>query len=172
MEKWKSIEKGYLGQLIVEKAFLKNNFSLYRPILENGKIDLIAEKNNILFRLQIKTVINDHGKRIPLRKISHNMGKYKITLYTKKEIDYFIGVDLETEDLYLLPIEFSQTYSNSISINKCIQYKNNFDQLELFIRNNKNEGNDNVETLTDNADGKDVGTEKSGRERVDNFPPK
>ena len=44
--------------------------------------------------------------------------------------------------------------------------------MELIIENDNNEDDDNVETLTDNADGNDVGMDFSSRERVDNRPPK
>lgn len=87
------------------------------------------------------------------------MGKYKVKLYTRDDIDYFIGVDIKTEDLYILPVEFSSQYTSAITITNCIQYKNNFEQLERIIENNNNEDDDNVETLTGNADGNDVGTE-------------
>lgn len=40
-----TITKGYLGQLLVEQEFLKRDFNLFRAILENGKVDLIAEKD-------------------------------------------------------------------------------------------------------------------------------
>ena len=40
------------------------------------KIDLIAEKDNMYYRIQIKTIQEYKGsKLIPIRKISHNMGK-------------------------------------------------------------------------------------------------
>ena len=41
-----TITKGHLGQLLVEQEFLKHGFSLFKPVLENGKVDLIAEKDN------------------------------------------------------------------------------------------------------------------------------
>lgn len=41
-----TITKGYLGQLLVEQEFLKHGFNLFKPVLENGKVDLIAEKDN------------------------------------------------------------------------------------------------------------------------------
>lgn len=41
-----TITKGYLGQSLVEREFLKRGFNLFKPILENGKVDLIAEKDN------------------------------------------------------------------------------------------------------------------------------
>ena len=157
---WKTIEKGYLGDLLVEKKFIEHEFNLFKPVLENGKVDLIVEKNNVYLKVQIKTVQNTkYNKAIPVRKISHNMGEYKIKRYTKEDIDFFIGVDLETEDLYILPVSFSSKYATSISISCCQEYKNNFKQLELLCENIKNGEDDNVETLTDNADGNDVGTE-------------
>lgn len=129
-------------------------------MLENGKVDLIVEKDGVYKKIQIKTVQEQRsGKLIPVRKISHNMGEYKIKRYTKEDIDYFVGVDVDTEDLYILPVEFSSKYATSISINSCQEYKNNFEQLERIIGNNNDEGDDNVETLTDNADGNDVGME-------------
>ena len=149
-----------MGQLIVELAFLEHGYNLYTPVLENGKVDLIVEKNGNYKKIQIKTVQReDNRELIPVRKISHNMGEYKIKRYTKEDIDYFIGVNVETKDLYILPVEFSSKYASSISIKSCQKYKNNFKQMELIIGNNNNEGDDNVETLTDNADGNDVGTE-------------
>ena len=158
MNEWKTIEKGYLGNLLVEKEFIKHGFNIFKPILENGKVDLIIEKNNHYFRVQIKTVTNN-GKHIPFRKISHNMGTYKIKRYTEEDIDFFIGADIETEDLYILPVWFSSSYRSVVSINKCEQFKNNFEQLELLCRNTQNEEDDNVEILTDNADDNDVGTD-------------
>lgn len=92
------------------------------------------------------------------------MGKYKIYRYTKSDIDFFVGVDVNSEDLYILPVEFSSTRKSSISISMCQEYKNNFEQLELIIGNNNNEDDDNVESLTDNADGNDVGIERAARE--------
>lgn len=157
---WGTIEKGYLGQSLVEREFVKRGFNLFKPLLENGKVDLIVEKDNIYYRIQIKTVQEyENYKLIPIRKISHNMGEYKIKTYTKSDIDFFIGVDLDLEDIYILPINFVSKYANSIRISKCAQYKNNFNLSELIIENNNNGEDDNVETLASNVDGNDVGTE-------------
>ena len=163
MGNWKTIEKGYLGSLLVEQKFIENGFNLFKPVLENGKVDLIVEKDNTYIKLQIKTVQveKDGRKIIPMRKISHNMGEYKIKLYTKEDIDYFIGVDLDAKDLYILPVDFSTKYKSSISINSCVNYKNNFKQMEPISGNINSEHDDNVESLTDNADGNDVGIEET-----------
>lgn len=44
--------------------------------------------------------------------------------------------------------------------------------MEPNVGNNISGGDDNVESLTDDADGNDVGMEQFSRERVDNHPPK
>lgn len=85
------------------------------------------------------------------------MGEYKIKLYTEKDIDYFIGVDINTRDLYILPISFSSKYKRSVSVSNCIIYKNNFNQMEPSSRNIRSGDDDNGESLTDNADGNSVG---------------
>ena len=126
-----NISKGRLGYNLLEKELLKRNWELYVPVLENGKIDCIAIKNNNLIRFQIKTMQNDRGsKKLPVRKISHNQGDYKIHYYTINEIDYFVGSDIETENLYIIPINFILKYKSSISESTLQPYKNNFDQLE------------------------------------------
>lgn len=133
---------------------------MFKPVLENGKVDMIIEKNNRYLKIQIKTVQSgQYNKVIPVRKISHNMGEYKIKRYTKEDIDYFVGVDVESEDVYIIPVNFFSKYSSSISVNTCSKYKNNFTQMELNNENIVDEDDDNVESLTDNADGNDVGME-------------
>ena len=88
------------------------------------------------------------------------MGEYKVKYYTDKDIDYFIGVDLINEDLYILPISVSQKIKSSISIKQRIDFKNNFKQMEPISGNTNSGHDDNVEALTDNADGNDVGIEE------------
>lgn len=130
---YRTIEKGYIGQLIVEKKFLNEGWILYRPILENGKIDLIAEKDNKYIRIQIKTAKYSDSKHknklIPVFKVSHNMGQYKIHWYTKDEIDYFIGVDVDTEDIFIIPIDIIEKYKSSMALSTAEPWKNNFEQL-------------------------------------------
>lgn len=121
---------------------------------------MIIEKNNRYLKIQIKTIQEArYNKVIPVRKVSHNMGEYKIKRYTKEDVDYFVGVDIDTEDVYILPITFSSQYSSSISINNCLKYKNNFAQMELNDGNIIDVDDDNVESLTGTADGNDVGME-------------
>ena len=156
------IEKGYLGSLIVEQKLIRNGFNVFKPVTENGKVDMIIEKGNRYGRVQIKTVMTDKRdgrKSVPMRKLTHNKTEHKTHLYTSEDIDYFIGVDIETEDVYVIPISFSQRYTSSISINTLEPFKNNFNLMERSSRNTRNEEDDIGEALTDNADGNTEGTE-------------
>ena len=149
-----TIMKGRLGYNLLEKELLKREWDLYTPVLENTKIDCIAIKGDVLLRMQIKTLQSSKsGKALPVRKINHNQGEYKVHFYNKSEIDYFIGVDLETEDLYLVPIEFSMKYKSSISVNTLAPFKNNFSQLEPHSRNIMSGCDDIGEPLTGNTEG-------------------
>ena len=146
-----TIAKGRLGSNLLERELLKRDWDLYIPILENTKIDCIAIKANILIRMQIKILAKD--KRLPVRKISHNQGEYKIFRYDASTIDFFIGVDLDTEDIYIVPVEFSSKYSTSIGYRTLQPYKNAFNLMEPNSRNTTSEDDDIGEPLTGNTEG-------------------
>lgn len=153
-----TIKKGKLGYNLLEKQLLLRNFDIYTPVLEDTKIDAIIIKGNKLSKIQIKILSNDKRncrKYLPVRKISHNQGEYKVHLYTAEEIDFFIGVDLDSEDIYICPVDFIQKYQSSIGLTALQPYKNNFSLLEP---NNGNiiSGEDDIgETLTGNTEGID-----------------
>lgn len=111
-----------------------------------------------MIKIQIKTIqkeTNTNRKLLPVRKISHNQGQYKIHLYNKNEVDYFVGVDIDTEDLYIVPIDFVSKYKSSIGIKTLEPYKNNFSQMEPCVGNIASEEDDIGESLTANAEGMD-----------------
>lgn len=151
-----TIKKGKLGYNILEKELLKRNWDIYLPILEDTKVDCIISKDDYLIKMQIKTLQKDkrdNRKYLPIRKISHNQGEYKIHHYTSNEIDFFVGVDIETEDIYIVPISFSSKYASSIGLKALEPYKNNFTQMEPQIGNNLSGCDDIGKTLTGNTEG-------------------
>lgn len=149
-----TITKGRLGYNLLEKELLKRGYEIYIPLLENTKIDCIACKKGQLIKIQIKTIQTDKGyKKLPVRKISHNQGKYKIFNYTSDEIDYFVGADIDTEDLYIVPIDIIEKYKSAISISTLECYKNNFDCMEPQVGNDLSGCDDIGEALTGNTEG-------------------
>ena len=146
-----TITKGRLGYNLLERELLKRDWDLYVPVLENTKIDCIVIKEDTLIRMQIKILAKD--KSLPVRKISHNQGEYKIFRYDASTIDFFIGVDLDTEDIYMVPVEFSSKYSSSIGYKTLQPYKNAFNLMEPDSRNTISEDDDIGEPLTGNTEG-------------------
>ena len=146
-----TIAKGRLGYNLLERELLKRDWDLYIPILENTKIDCIAIKGDTLIRMQIKTLAKD--KSLPVRKISHNQGEYKIFRYDASTIDFFIGVDLDVEDIYIVPVEFSSKYSSSIGYRTLQPYKNAFNLMEPNSKNTISGDDDIGEPLTGNTEG-------------------
>ena len=146
-----TIAKGRLGYNLLERELLKRDWDLYIPILENTKIDCIAIKGDTLIRMQIKTLAKD--KSLPVRKISHNQGEYKIFRYDASTIDFFIGVDLDAEDIYIVPVEFSSKYSSSIGYKTLQPYKNAFNLMEPNSKNTISGDDDIGEPLTGNTEG-------------------
>ena len=150
-----TIVKGRLGYNILEKQLLLKGWDIYVPLLENTKIDCIAIKGPILVRIQIKTLQeSEYNKVLPVRKISHNQGEYKIFRYNGDTVDFFVGVDTDTEDLYIVPIDFIVTYKSSISVTKLQPYKNAFNLMEPSDGNIIGEDDDIGEPLTGNPEGK------------------
>lgn len=151
-----TIKKGKLGYNILEKELLKRNWDIYLPILEDTKVDCIISKDDYLIKMQIKTLQKDkrdNRKYLPVRKISHNQGEYKIHHYTSNEIDFFVGVDVETEDIYIVPISFSSKYTSNIGLKALEPYKNNFTQMEPQVGNNLSGCDDIGETLAGDTEG-------------------
>lgn len=146
-----TIAKGRLGYNLLERELLKRDWDLYIPILENTKIDCIAIKGDTLIRMQIKTLAKD--KSLPVRKISHNQGEYKIFRYDASTIDFFIGVDLDAEDIYIVPVEFSSKYSSLIGYRTLQPYKNAFNLMEPNSKNTISGDDDIGEPLTGNTEG-------------------
>lgn len=148
------ITKGKLGYNLLEKELLKRNFEIYTPVTENTKIDCIAIKDNKISRIQIKTIQQEGNRKIlPVRKINHNHSEYKIYHYTKEDIDFFIGVDIEIEEIYVCPISFIKQYNSSVSISKLQEFKNNFNLLEPNTGNSISGADDIGESLTGNTEG-------------------
>ncbi len=127
-----TIVKGRLGYNLVEKRLLEHEFDIYTPVLENTVIDCIAIKEHKISRIQIKTVQYDSRgyALIPVRKLSNNRNKNKQKLYSKLDVDFFIGADLENNITYVLPIELVEQYTSAISISILENYKEKYSLME------------------------------------------
>ena len=116
------VKKGLAGEHIVKAKFLLNGYNIYQEVNYDSKCDLIVEKNNCYFRIQIKT-LDDQGK-LNFRKLTHSKNAHKQYHYSSKDVDFFVGVDVNTFDIYTIPI--NEINRSSMNISKMEKYKNNF----------------------------------------------
>lgn len=75
--------------------------------------------------------------RMPLRKVGCNSkSNVKVYRYTEKDIDFFVGVDIDSFDIYPIHIRRLSQYRNSIGLValKRSGVRNNFTELRRFER--------------------------------------
>lgn len=145
--------KGNSGQFAIALVLSKLGFSVFTEEGDISKIDLIAEKNGILLRIQCKAItpINNTLKLYLIK----SGPSYKFR-YQKSMFDYFGIYDLVNDKVYFVP-------SSILDKNKtqfCIRYKkpkhgkliNNSEDFlpERVLRDYTNN------TLTDNTEGNDI----------------
>ena len=133
----KEINRTKLG-IAAEKYFqsecLRRGIGCYEPASSDSRIDLIIEpESSKFYTCQIKTCRSKlrGTKTIPLRKCSANTSGLKKYYYTEKDFDFIIGIDMDSGDIYLVPMLWLKDhgYKRSISCGVLDQYgfKNHFD---------------------------------------------
>jgi hypothetical protein len=76
--------------------------------------------------MQIKTIEHyKNKKQVPLRKKNHSRSSNTSYLYTVDDIDFMVGVDTTTQDIFFIPISFLENYTSVISTEKIQDFKNN-----------------------------------------------
>lgn len=99
---------GDIGETRVLYEFTRLGISVFLPYGENTKKDIIAEFNNKLNRIQVKTVSllqENDTYQVHLSNTSmRSGGKHVISLPTKEDIDYYAIYCLEREKPILIPI--------------------------------------------------------------------
>ena len=131
-----SVQKGTIGELFTKALLIREGFNVYDKVNEESKCDFILEKNFKLIKIQVKiTSINAHGnKTILTRKLTHSKTEHKTHYYTKDEIDFYMAVDIEQLDLYILPVEIYSTIKSEKVLSNLQDYKNNFELLNNFVK--------------------------------------
>ena len=146
-----NLSKSNLGeaarQAICAKLMIRN-ISVYRPMIEDTTVDLlIVTKSGKIKKCQCKYVYaNKHGFHnfllCSIRKNGPNSKAIK-HLYTKEEVDFFLGYCLDNESVYVVPYEdvVGKTsvalwiLRDPVAHNNCNifdhkKYQNRFDYLE------------------------------------------
>lgn len=101
--------KGSAAEHIATAALLLNDYKAYHQDHESGAADIIAEKDGKLYRCQVKSFYTKTfgGNRNPqqlacLERSGFSKTRTKETRDIRGEVDYFILVDLDTCEVYMI----------------------------------------------------------------------
>lgn len=140
MEELSTVQKGTIGELFAKGLLMREGFNIYDRVNEESKCDFILEKNYKLIKIQIKITSKNYlkdgseSKCILTRKLTHSKTEHKTHHYTKEEIDFYMAIDIETLDLYILPMDVYSEIKSSKVLSALQEYKNNFKLLHEFIQ--------------------------------------
>ncbi len=108
-----SKNKGNIGELACATELSKLGYSVFKEFGDLSKIDLIAEKDGKLLRIQCKSAFPKEGTiGLNLRKCGPNY----VVKYDLSKLDYFSLYDLENNKLYLIPVTKLKDSQNSFTI--------------------------------------------------------
>lgn len=135
-----TVQKGTIGELFTKALLMREGFNVFDKVNEESKCDFILEKDFKLIKVQVKitskTNLKDGSisKCILTRKLTHSKTEHKTHHYTKEEIDFYMAIDIEELDLYILPMDVYLEIKSSKVLTGLQEYKNNFDLLNQFIQ--------------------------------------
>ena len=98
---------GNIGELKALATFAQYEIPVFIPYGEAERVDFIADFNNKLNRIQVKSTANiiDGVLKFGLRSTAVNTTTAKANIYTSEEIDYFVLYCLENDELYIISID-------------------------------------------------------------------
>ena len=82
---------GDVGEAIAVVEFTQQGFMVSKPLSNNARYDLIVDKDNKLYRVQVKTTqsIKDGKMIFSTKTMNYTQGAIKSTRYEKEEVDLF-----------------------------------------------------------------------------------
>lgn len=110
-----SKQKGNIASSAVIYRLNKDGYNVFHELGDLSKIDLIAEKNGILIRIQVKyTKLNKYGSiNVSLRKSGPNNYYYK---YKKSDFDYFAVYCVNNDNVYFVKSDLVLKNKNAFSL--------------------------------------------------------
>lgn len=113
----KGKEIGNIGEVVVLSKFVKMGIDIYQPFGDNTRADYIADFNNKLQKIQVKScarLYNDATYHIDLTS-THRKGKgtYREG-YDSNEIDFFACYCLQRSEPILIPIDLCENKTGLI----------------------------------------------------------
>ncbi|MBI5700400.1 hypothetical protein HZC34_00930 [Candidatus Saganbacteria bacterium] len=122
-------EKGNLAEIKVAAFLIQKGFNVLIPWGENQRYDLVAEKNGLFVKIQVKYVAPKMGHlTVPLRSANN----WKVVKYNKNELDFVAAYNPENDIIYFIPLK---SIRNTATINLRVSGpKNNQKKLDHQLR--------------------------------------
>ena len=128
-----TVSLGDLGESYAIMKFTQAQAIVSKPLTNNARYDLIIEKNNKLYRVQVKTTgaIKDGRMEFATKTTNYSKGSWKSNAYTSNEID-----------LLLVPLVAFDSEKNRLGHGKGYydKYLKDYIALEIIPKNMKGYG--------------------------------
>ena len=112
---------GILGEFLVTSELAKQEILIALPIGDYAPYDILAIKDNKIKKIQVKTSSIGH---IVIKQGENPRG------YKRNEIDFFIIIDLQKFDYYIVPYDHIGERIKNLSFTKKLAiFKNNWSLL-------------------------------------------
>lgn len=123
-----SKKKGNIGQFAAMIELAKLGFSVFSEEGDISQIDIIAEKDGKLLRIQCKAAFPKNDVLCLYLKKS-GPGYHK--LYREEDVDYFSLYDLSNHKLYFVPSDILKDHKSTLNL-RLNKSKNNQKKLVFF----------------------------------------
>lgn len=104
-------EKGIQSEAMVIAAFVCNGYTVSLPYGDNARYDLLVDKDSVISRVQIKTMIHKISNCMYVRACSvqkqYCNGEYighSVRVYSSSEIDFIAAYSHKLNRVYLIPV--------------------------------------------------------------------
>lgn len=123
-----SKRKGNIGQFAVGLELTKLGYSVFTEEGDISKIDVIAEKNGKLIRIQVKSITP--VKNTLICKMVKAGPNYRFT-YDKSMFDYFAIHDMSDGKVYLIDSTILDKNGNSLTLRKTSTQNNQKNKVNM-----------------------------------------
>lgn len=111
------VKDGHAAELLFQFHCLRRHLDCFAPVTEDGRIDLIVGPHR--YRCQIKLLgVRMHASEtryLTMVKRQGRAGSRTRFRYTEQDVDFMIGVCVETMAVYVVPIASTAAWSHCIS---------------------------------------------------------
>lgn len=98
----KTKQKGEIAEAYVLYFLKSKGFNVFIPWGEDNRYDLVAEKNGVFKRVQVKYVSSKNGVlEIPIR----SANGHQIIHYSCRDIDIIAAYHAKTQKVYFIPLK-------------------------------------------------------------------